>query len=111
VVAEFAKIYRERATKTALPYTLMETQAAESYTAWKLIEAAVTATSSVDDKVLAKWIKTNKVDTTMERLRVDGLYNYADDLAKVKQVQDGRWVVVWPKEWAAPGAKLVYPTR
>jgi hypothetical protein len=52
VVAEFAKIYRERATKMALPYTLMETQAAESYTAWKLIEAAVSA-SSVDDKVLA----------------------------------------------------------
>jgi branched-chain amino acid transport system substrate-binding protein len=27
----------------------------------------------------------------------------------VKQVQDGKWVVVWPKEYAAPGAQLVVP--
>jgi hypothetical protein len=26
-----------------------------------------------------------------------------EDLSKVKQIQDGRWVVVWPREWAAPG--------
>jgi len=26
---------------------------------------------------------------------------------RVKQVQDGKWVTVWPKEWAAPGAKLL----
>jgi branched-chain amino acid transport system substrate-binding protein len=25
----------------------------------------------------------------------------------VKQVQNGRWVVVWPKDKAAPGAKLI----
>jgi len=25
---------------------------------------------------------------------------------RVKQVQNGRWVIVWPKEVAAPGAKL-----
>jgi branched-chain amino acid transport system substrate-binding protein len=25
---------------------------------------------------------------------------------KVKQVQNGRWVTVWPEEWAAPGAKI-----
>jgi hypothetical protein len=32
-----------------------------------------------------------------------------DDLSKVKQVQDGKWVVVWPKEFAAPGARLLPP--
>jgi branched-chain amino acid transport system substrate-binding protein len=25
---------------------------------------------------------------------------------RVKQVQNGRWVTVWPKEYAAPGATL-----
>ena len=29
------------------------------------------------------------------------------DLYKVKQLQDGKWVVVWPREFAAPGAKLI----
>ena len=26
---------------------------------------------------------------------------------RVKQVQNGQWTTVWPKEWAAPGAKLL----
>jgi hypothetical protein len=24
-------------------------------------------------------------------------------------VQDGKWLVVWPKEYAAPGAQLIIP--
>ena len=39
--------------RPALPYTSVETQAAASYTAWQMLEAAVTATNSLDDKVLA----------------------------------------------------------
>jgi branched-chain amino acid transport system substrate-binding protein len=111
VAAEYVKLFRERATKAGLPYPVVDTQAAASYTAWKLIEAAATATKSLDDKVLAQWLRTNKVDTIMGRLRFDGRNNYGDDLAKVKQVHDGRWMVVWPKEWAAPGTKLIYPTQ
>jgi branched-chain amino acid transport system substrate-binding protein len=111
VAAEFVKLFRERTTKAGLPYPVVDTQAAASYTAWKLIEAAATATKSLDDKVLAQWLKTNKVDTIMGRLRFDGRNNFGDDLAKVKQAHEGRWVVVWPKEWAAPGTKLVYPTQ
>jgi branched-chain amino acid transport system substrate-binding protein len=107
--AEFIKAYRERATKAGLPYTLVETQAAASFTAWQLLEAAVTATKSLDDKAMAQWLKTNRVDTIQGRLRFDGPSNYGDDLNRVKQVQNGRWVTVWPKEYAAPGAKLIVP--
>jgi enoyl-CoA hydratase/carnithine racemase len=42
-------------------------------------------------------------------LRFDGPNNYGDDLFKVKQVQDGKWLVVWPREFAAPGARLLPP--
>jgi branched-chain amino acid transport system substrate-binding protein len=111
VAAEFVKLFRERATKAGLPYPVVDTQAALSYTAWKLIEAAVSATKSLDDKVLARWLRTNKVDTIVGRLRFDNRNNYGDDLAKVKQAHEGRWVVVWPKEWASPGTKVVYPIR
>ena len=107
--AEFVKLFRERATKASLPYTAVDVQAAASYTAWQLLEAAVTATKSLDDKVLAQWLKTNRVDTITGKLRFDGPNNYGDDLSKVKQVQDGKWVVVWPKEFAAPGAQLIAP--
>jgi ABC-type branched-subunit amino acid transport system substrate-binding protein len=107
--AEFVKLFRERATKAGLPYTAVDVQAAASYTAWQLLEAAVTATKGLDDKALAQWLKTNRVDTITGKLRFDGPNNYGDDLSKVKQVQDGKWVVVWPKEFAAPGAQLITP--
>jgi branched-chain amino acid transport system substrate-binding protein len=109
VAAEFVKLYHERAAKAGLPYQLVDVQAANSYTAWQLLEASVTATKSLDDKVLAQWLKTNRVDTILGKLRFDGPNNYGDDLTKVKQVQDGKWVVVWPKEFAAPGVQLVIP--
>ena len=51
-------------------------------------------------------LKKNKVDTIQGRLRFDGPNNYGDDLMDVKQVQNGKWVVVWPKDKAAPGATL-----
>jgi branched-chain amino acid transport system substrate-binding protein len=105
--AEFVKLYNDRAAKAGLPDTSVETQAAASYTAWQLLEAAVTATKSLDDKAIAQWIKTNRVDTIQGKLRFDGPSNYGDDLMRVKQVQNGRWVVVWPPEVAAPGAKLL----
>jgi branched-chain amino acid transport system substrate-binding protein len=106
---ELIKAFRERAAKAGLPYQAVDVQAAASYTAWQLLEAAVGATKSLDDKVLAQWLRANRVDTIIGKVRFDGANNYGDDLSKVKQVQDGRWVVVWPKEYAAPGAQLIVP--
>jgi len=105
--AEFVKLFNERAAKAGLPYTAVETQAAASYSAWQVLDAAVTATKSLDDKVLAEWLRKNKVDTIQGKLRFDGPSNYGDDLMAVKQVQNGRWVTVWPKSVAAPGATLM----
>ena len=107
--AEFVKVYNERAAKAGLPDTSVETQAAASFTAWQILEAAVTATKSLDDKVLAQWLHTHTVDTIQGKLRFDGPSNYGDDLMRVKQVQNGKWVTVWPAEAAAPGAKLLLP--
>jgi branched-chain amino acid transport system substrate-binding protein len=107
--AKLVPLFRERATKANVPYPHVDTQAAGSFAAWQLIEAAVTATKSLDDKVLGQWLRKNRVPTIIGTLRFDGPNNYGDDLFKVKQVQDGKWVVVWPKEFAAPGARLLPP--
>lgn len=106
-VADFVKQYEERATKASLPYTQADVQAGVSYAAWQMIEAAVTATKTLDNKALATWLKANKVDTITGTLRFNEMGNYGDDLSKVKQVQNGKWVVVWPKEFASPGASLI----
>ncbi len=105
--AAFVKIFNERAAKAGLPDNSVETQAAASYSTWQVLEAAVTATKSLDDKVIAAWLKKNKVDTIQGRLRFDGPSNFGDDLMRIKQVQNGHWVTVWPKEWAAPGVKVL----
>jgi branched-chain amino acid transport system substrate-binding protein len=106
VAAEFVKLYNDRAAKANLPDTSVETQAAASYSAWQILEAGVTATKSLDDKAIAAWLKKNRVDTIQGRLRFDGPTNYGDDLMRIKQVQNGKWVVVWPKEFAPPGVSL-----
>jgi ABC-type branched-subunit amino acid transport system substrate-binding protein len=104
--AEFVKLYNARAKEAKLPDIAVETQAAASYTAWQMLEAAVTATKSLDDKQIAAWLKKNRVDTIQGKLRFDGPTNYGDDLMRIKQVQNGKWVVVWPKEFAPPGVTL-----
>jgi ABC-type branched-subunit amino acid transport system substrate-binding protein len=107
VAAAFTKAFKERATKANLPYTDADLQAANSFSAWQILEAAVTATKSLDDKILAKYIKANRINTVNGNMRFDGQNNFGDDLFKVKQLQNGKWVVVWPKEFAAPGAKII----
>ncbi|MEB0111262.1 amino acid ABC transporter substrate-binding protein [Variovorax sp. RTB1] len=106
VAAAFARSFRERATKANLPDTGAETQAASSYAAWQIIEAGVVATKSLDDKAIATWIKGNQIDTIEGKLRFNERGNFGADLSKLKQVQDGRWVTVWPADWAAAGIKL-----
>ena len=107
--AEFIALYHERAAKAGIPDTSVEVQAAASYTAWQILEAGVRGAGSLDDKAIAAYLKKNRIDTIQGKLRFDGPSNYGDDLMRVKQVQNGRWVTVYPKEYAAPGATLVVP--
>jgi len=105
--AEFVKLYRERATAAKLPDPSVEVQAAASYSAWQILEAGVTNTKGLDDKAIAAWLKANGATTIQGKLRFNGVGNYGDDLMRVKQVQNGHWTVVWPKEFTAGGAKLL----
>ncbi len=107
--ARFIPLFHERAMKANVPYPYVDTQVAGSLAAWQVLEAAVTATKSLDDKVLGQWLRTNRVDTIIGKLHFDGPNNYGEDLFKVKQVHDSKWVVVWPREFAPPGARLLPP--
>jgi len=106
---EFAKIFNERAAKAGLPDTMIDTQAAACYAAWQVLEAAVNGAKSFDDKALAAWLKKNTVNTIQGPMRFDGTNNYGEDLSKVKQVQNGEWVVIWPRASAKPGVKHLLP--
>ena len=111
VAASFVKLYNDRAAKAGLPDNSVDLQAAGSYATWQTLEAAANGAKSIDDKAMAAWLKKNHVDTIMGQLRWETANNYMPGarLYKVKQLQDGKWLVVWPKEFAAPGAKIVAP--
>ncbi|RYX89036.1 MAG: ABC transporter substrate-binding protein [Comamonadaceae bacterium] len=106
VAAEFVKVFNDRATKANLPDTSVEVQAAASYSAWQILEAGVKGANSLDDKAIAAYLRKNRVQTIQGNLRFDGPGNYGDDLMKLKQVQNGKWAVVYPTQFAAPGARL-----
>jgi ABC-type branched-subunit amino acid transport system substrate-binding protein len=105
--AEFARTFQERATKAGMPYTLLEMQGSGQLSSWQILEAAVNATKSLDDKVLTQWIKANPVETFAGKQSFTGPNNFGEFNYKLKQVQNGKWLVVYPPEFAAPGAKLV----
>ena len=108
-VGNLVKGFHEKAAAAGVKYRDVDMQAAASYSAWQMLGAAVEATQSLDDEKLIGWLKKTKVKAMIGTLRFDGKNNYGDDLQKVKQIRDGKWVVVWPPEFAKPGLKLVYP--
>ena len=99
-VAKLSPAYRARAVKAGLPYTNLDSQAAGTYNVFYLLAKAIEATRSLDDKLLAEWLKKSTVDTLFGPLSFNGPNNHGPARMLVKQNQGGRWVVVWPKEVA-----------
>lgn len=106
-VKRIAGEFKEKATKANLPYTTIDAQAAGMVSQWQMLEAAVNGAGSLDDEKIAAWLKKNRVTTIYGSLRFDGPFNHGDAAQLIKQAQNKEWKVVWPKEFAAPGVKLV----
>jgi len=103
----YAEEFKARATKANLPYTIIDAQACGMIAEWQILEQAVNGAGSLDDEKIATWLKKNKVNTIYGTARFDGPYNHGDAAQLIKQVQNKEWKVVWPKEFAAPGVKLL----
>jgi len=101
-----AKHY-ERATKANLPYPIIDAQAAGMVAAWQILEAGVNGAKSLEDKQIAAWLKKNVVTTVYGPTKFDGLYNHGEPAQLIRQVQDKQWKVIWPKQFVAPGVKLI----
>jgi len=106
-VAKIAAAYKERATKANLPYPLIDAQAAGMVSEWQILEQGVNGAKSLEDKQIAAFLKKNVVNTIYGPLKFDGLYNHGAPAQLIRQVQNKEWKVVWPREFAAPGVKLL----
>ncbi len=106
-VRKIAEAYKERATKANLPYPMIDAQAAGMVSEWQILEQGVNGAKSLEDKQIAAFLKKNVINTIYGPLKFDGLYNHGAPAQLIRQVQNKEWKVVWPKEFAAPGVKLL----
>jgi branched-chain amino acid transport system substrate-binding protein len=110
VGGEFARLFGERAEKAKLPFPHADSQSANEYAGWQILAAAINATKSFEDKKLAEWLEKNEVVTIMGKRDFKGKWHQnSKDISRVRQVQKGQWVAVWPSDVATPGHKLIAP--
>jgi branched-chain amino acid transport system substrate-binding protein len=95
--------FRRRADEANVAYKEFETQAAASWNAWQILIDGVKGAKSLDDQKVCDWLHTNGADTTFSgHLAFDPAQNnFWDTTLGIKQIQDGKWVLVWPSNMAA----------
>ncbi|WP_372528736.1 amino acid ABC transporter substrate-binding protein [Piscinibacter sp.] len=97
--SEFVEAYTQRATAAGLAYPRAEYQAAAEFAAWQMLEAAAIGAGRLDDKAMAAWLKANLVKTVLGTRSFEGKFNSSAPDTKLKQVQEGKWVTVWPSKF------------
>jgi branched-chain amino acid transport system substrate-binding protein len=106
VVEEF----QSKAVSEDLPYTVFETQATGSWTAWEILAEGVRGAGSLDNEAICQYLRENGADTTFHGHLTFNPEdnNFWPTTQGIKQIQDGDWVMVWPSDRAA--AELRGPT-
>lgn len=106
---ELNEEFGKRATAAGMSYPVLDVQGAVSWATWQTLTAAVEATQSLEQETMANWLLSNKVDTIIGDVTFDASnQNYGPDLQTIKQVHDGKWVVVYPPEFVPEGATIEY---
>jgi branched-chain amino acid transport system substrate-binding protein len=106
--AEFAKAFNVLADKAQLPYPHVDSQAGNEYSGWQILAAAVNGTKSIEDEKLATYLDGATVDTVAGKRNFKGLNHTSEtDEQEIRQVQNSRWVSVFPQGNATPGVKLI----
>jgi branched-chain amino acid transport system substrate-binding protein len=106
---EIVNEFKTKAAEAKLPYTVFETQAAASWTAWEILTEAVKKSNGLDQKAMCDKLHSDGADTTFNgHLTFDPKqHNFWPPTQQIKQIQNKDWVTVWPTDRAA--AKLQGP--
>ena len=111
VSQEMVELYHAAAEEAGLPPSsqIVDVQVSASWAAWQTLVAGVEGAGSLDQEAIGDWLLENGVDTVIGHLEfLPEQNNFSEDLTRIKQIQDGKWVVVWPEEFAAPDAVVEY---
>jgi branched-chain amino acid transport system substrate-binding protein len=95
--------YKTRATAAKVPYTVFETQAAASWNAWDILTQGVKGANSLDQQKMCDALHDKGADTTFSgHVAFDPKdHNFWPGTETIAQIQDGKWVTVWPADKAA----------
>ena len=82
-----------------LNYRVFDSQATASWTAWEVLGAGVNGTKSTDNGRICTYLARNGAQTTfVGKLKFDpNQHNFGPAHNLVKQIQNRRWAVVYPK--------------
>ena len=95
--------FKTRATAAKLPYPVFETQAAASWNAWDILTDGVKAAGSLDQQKICDSLHADGAQTTFAgNVTFDPAdHNFWPGTETIAQIQDGKWVTVWPQDKAA----------
>lgn len=103
--AAISDAFSAAAAEAGIPYTAFEAQASVSWAAWQVLIAGVEGAGSLDQQEICDWLLDNEIDTIIGSIDFDpAQQNYYGDLTKIKQIQGGEWITVYPEEFAKPGS-------
>ncbi len=103
--AAISDAFSAAAAEAGIPYTAFEAQASVSWAAWQVLVPGVEGAGSLDHQEICDWLLDNEIDTIIGSIDFDpAQQNYYGDLTKIKQIQGGEWITVYPEEFAKPGS-------
>jgi branched-chain amino acid transport system substrate-binding protein len=99
--------FKRRATVQNVAFPVFETQAAASWNAWEILAAGVKGANSLDQQAICDALHNTGADTTFSgHLTFDpAVNNFWPTTLGLKQIQNGEWVMVWPRDRAAATIK------
>jgi branched-chain amino acid transport system substrate-binding protein len=95
---QIMKLFAESAAANRLNYRVFDSQATASWTAWEVLMSGVRGARSLDHSRICSQLRDKGVQTTFTgKLTFNpALHNFSRPRNLVKQIQNKRWVVVWP---------------
>ena len=105
--ADLARLYPPAAQAAGIKYTVADYQAALGWAEWQTLVNGVKGCKCLTQEGISTHLLKSENPTVLGAIRFDPKQNnYYGDLVSLKQVQDGKWVVVYPKNKASNGVSL-----
>lgn len=104
---DLVRLFPPAAEAAGIKYTVPDYQAALAWAEWQTLVNGVKGCDCLSQEGISEYLLKNVNPTAIGEIKFDAKQNnYYGDLTAVKQVQGGKWVVVYPKDKASNGTKI-----